>query len=78
MTSHFRDDFYACLRARGDELYELTDALLCADGPVKKPVDLTLLAEHRRGHGVLYAALNEGRIDVGRPESIIERNRARP
>lgn len=29
------------------------------------PVDLTLLAEHRRGHGALYAALNEGRIDTG-------------
>ncbi|QNT90426.1 DDE superfamily endonuclease [Streptomyces griseofuscus] len=66
VASHFRDDFYACLRAYGDELFELTDALLCADGPVRTPVDLTLLAEHRRGHGALYAALNEGRIDVGR------------
>lgn len=28
------------------------------------PVDLTLLAEHRRGHGALYDALNCGRIDV--------------
>ncbi|GAA2772992.1 hypothetical protein GCM10010493_82690 [Streptomyces lavendulae subsp. grasserius] len=27
-------------------------------------MDLTLLAEHRRGHGALYAALNEGRIDA--------------
>lgn len=66
MASHFRDDFYACLHAYGDELFELTDALLCADGPVRTPVDLTLLAEHRRGHGALYAALYEGRIDVCR------------
>ncbi|WP_406100460.1 hypothetical protein [Streptomyces sp. NBC_01013] len=31
-------------------LFELTDALLRADGPVTTPVDLTLTAEHRRGH----------------------------
>lgn len=66
VASQFRDHFHACLRARGDELFELTDALLCADGPVTTPVDLTLLAEHRRGHGALYAALNHGRIDIGR------------
>jgi len=66
VASHFRDDFYACLTARRDELFELTDALLCADGPVTTPVDLTLLAEHRRGHGSLYDALNHGRIDAGR------------
>ncbi len=28
------------------------------------PVDLTLVAEHRRGHGALYDALNCGRINV--------------
>lgn len=66
VASHFRDDFYACLTARRDELFELTDSLLCADGPVRTPVDLTLLAEHRRGHGALYEALNQGRIDAGR------------
>ncbi|MGW0628557.1 NF041680 family putative transposase [Streptomyces sp. NPDC002758] len=66
VASGFRDDFYACLRTRRDELFELTDALLCGDGPVTTPVDLTLLAEHRRGHGALYAALSNGRIDVAR------------
>ncbi|MFF4434521.1 NF041680 family putative transposase [Streptomyces sp. NPDC001513] len=66
VASHFRDDFYECLTRRRDGLFEVTDALLCADGPVTTPVDLTLLAEHRRGHGALYAALNEGRIDAGR------------
>lgn len=63
-TSHFREDFYACLTRRGDTLFELTNAMLCEDGPVTSPVDLTLLAEHRCGHGALYDALNCGRIDV--------------
>ncbi|TDU77740.1 DDE superfamily endonuclease [Streptomyces sp. KS 21] len=27
-------------------------------------LNLTLLAEHRRGHGALYDALNHGRIDI--------------
>ncbi len=40
--------------------------MLCADGPVKSPVDLTLAPEHRRGHGALYGALNRGGLDVGR------------
>ncbi len=63
-ASHFREDSFACLTARRDELFELADALLCTDGPVTSPVDLTLLAEHRRGHGALYDALNHGRIDI--------------
>jgi hypothetical protein len=32
-------------------LFELTDALLCADGPVTTLVGLSLAGEHRRGHG---------------------------
>ncbi|MGV9567900.1 NF041680 family putative transposase [Streptomyces sp. NPDC003480] len=66
VTSHFREDLYACLSRRGDALFELCDAMLCEDGPVTSPVDLTLLAEHRRGHGAMYDALNQGRIDVDR------------
>lgn len=64
-TSHFREDFCTCLTRRDDTLFEFTDAMLCENGPVTSPVDLTLLAEHRRGHGALYDALNCGRIDVG-------------
>ncbi|MBD0742264.1 hypothetical protein BG418_12340 [Streptomyces sp. CBMA152] len=60
-ASHFREDLCASLTGRGNTLFELTDAMLCADGPVTSPVDLTLLAEHRRGHGTLYDALNHGR-----------------
>lgn len=37
-ASRFRAEFYACLTARRDELFELTDAVLCADGPVKSQV----------------------------------------
>lgn len=40
--------------------------MLCEDGPVTSPVDLTLLAEHRRGHGVLDDPFNQGRIDADR------------
>lgn len=62
----FRQVFYDCLTARADELFELTDAVLCADGPVTTLVGLTLTAEHRRGHGALYDGLACGRIEVGR------------
>ena len=44
------------LTARADALFELTDAVLCADGPVTSLVELSLVAEHRRGHGALYDA----------------------
>jgi hypothetical protein len=60
----FRREFHRCLTRRSDALFELTDALLCADGPVDSLVELSLTGEHRRGHGSLYAALNRGRIDV--------------
>ncbi|MFI2077688.1 NF041680 family putative transposase [Streptomyces triculaminicus] len=62
--SHFRTRFYGCLSARADAFFELTDALLCADGPTRTPVELSLLAEHRRGYGSLYGALNCGRLDI--------------
>ncbi|BAL88352.1 hypothetical protein AMIS_31320 [Actinoplanes missouriensis 431] len=60
----FRQQFYRCLTARADALFELTEALLCTDGPVKTLVGLSLAPEHRRGHGALYDALNHGRIQV--------------
>ncbi len=50
---------------RADALFELTDALLTADGgAVPSPVHLSLQAPHRRGWGSLYAALWRGRIDA--------------
>jgi hypothetical protein len=62
----FRDGFYSCLGARADAQFELTEALLCADGPVRSLVDLSLAPEHRRGHGALYDGLNHGSIEVAR------------
>lgn len=34
VLSHFRVEFYDCLYTRADALFEFTDAVLCADGPV--------------------------------------------
>ncbi|QTA29887.1 hypothetical protein JHY03_68380 [Streptomyces sp. CA-256286] len=50
-ASRFRDEFYACLTGRGDELFELADAVLCASGALHSVVELTLPPKHRRGHG---------------------------
>src|SRR4051794_15404913 len=63
----FRQEFYRSLTARADALFELSDAVLCADGPVRSLVELTLLAEHRRGHGAMYDALGQGR---GAPQRV--------
>ncbi|MES9512053.1 NF041680 family putative transposase, partial [Streptomyces sp. NPDC000609] len=65
-ASYFRSELYVCLTARGDALFELCDALLCTDGPVRTLVDLALAPEHRRGHGALYGGLNQRQIDVAR------------
>jgi hypothetical protein len=56
----FRGEFYRSCTARADALFELTDAVLCADGPVRSLVELTLVAEHRRGHGAMYDGLAHG------------------
>jgi hypothetical protein len=53
VLSHFRVEFYDCLYTRADALFELADAVLCSDGPVTSLVELTLTAEHRRGHGAM-------------------------
>jgi len=62
----FRREFYQSLTGRGDALFELADAVLCADGPVRSLPALSLVAEHRRGHGALYDALAAGRVGVER------------
>ncbi|MFF3354159.1 transposase [Streptomyces sp. NPDC002917] len=56
----------ATVLRRPDALFELTDAILCADGPVKTLVELCLAVEHRRGHGALYAALDRGWLEPTR------------
>ena len=66
VLARFRREFHACLTGRADELCELADAVLCADGPVRNLAALSLAPGHRRGHGALYDALNCGRIDIAR------------
>src|SRR3954470_20294209 len=67
----FRGALFGCLGRRADELFELTDALLCADGPVSSLVGLCLTPEHRRGHGALYDALNSGSVDADRLRRVL-------
>src|SRR3954451_14461666 len=71
VLSRFRTDFYACLTARVDALFELTDAVLCTDGPVRTLVGSSLPPEHRRGHGASYDALNKGWIEVERLRGVL-------
>ncbi|WP_406385426.1 NF041680 family putative transposase [Streptomyces sp. NBC_01618] len=72
VLSRFRIEFYDCLYTRADALFELTDAVLCADGPVKSLVELTLAAEHRRGHGAMYDALNSGWLEPRRLRRVLD------
>jgi hypothetical protein len=62
----FRRELYSSLTARADALFELTEAVLCTEGPVASLVELTLVVEHRRGHGAMYDALNAGRVEPER------------
>ncbi|WP_306370836.1 hypothetical protein [Nocardiopsis sp. CC223A] len=64
--SRFRADLHACLPRRADALFELCDAILCADSPVTCLPEPTLFAEHQRGHGAMYNALNHGRVHLDR------------
>jgi DDE superfamily endonuclease len=59
----FRQRLYGCLTGRADALFELADAILCADHAVTSLVELSLEPEFRRGHGALYDALAAGSID---------------
>src|SRR5438132_11523652 len=62
----FRRELYRCFSRRADALFELAEAVLCAGGPVRTLAGLSLAAEHRRGHGALYDAVNCGRVEIGR------------
>jgi hypothetical protein len=59
----FRSRLYGCLTLRADALFELADAVLCADHAVTSLVQLCLEPEFTRGHGALYDALSAGRVD---------------
>jgi DDE superfamily endonuclease len=64
--SGFRQELHGCLTRRADALFELADAVLCTDAPVRSIAELSLVAEHRRGHGSGYAALAHGRMNIER------------
>jgi hypothetical protein len=61
----FRRGWYRCAGRWADELFELTDAVLCAGGPVTSLPRLSLEPACRRGHGSAYAALARGQVDAG-------------
>lgn len=60
----FRAGFYDCLPRWGDALFELTDAALCAPGPISSVPALSLDPAFRRSHGSLYKALSHGEADA--------------
>jgi hypothetical protein len=62
----FRAELYRCFPLRGDVLAELGDAVLCAPGRVTDLAHLSLEEVFRRGHGALFAGVNEGRVEVAR------------
>jgi hypothetical protein len=57
----FRDGVYGCLPRRADALFELGDAVLTAQ-PGRPLPYLSLEAAFRRGHGMIYQGLAEGRV----------------
>jgi hypothetical protein len=58
----FRRGFYRCLWRRPDALFELAGATLTAPRAGSLPY-LSLEPAFRRGHGMIYQALAEGRVD---------------
>jgi len=59
--ARFRELLYGCLVKRADALFELGDAVLTA-GPGRPLPYLSLEPAFRRGHGMVYQGLAEGRI----------------
>jgi hypothetical protein len=66
----FRAELYACFPRRADALFELGDALLCAQAVPSLP-HLSLQPVHQRGWGSVYAALACGRIDTERLRDLL-------
>jgi hypothetical protein len=64
--SRFRSEPHSCLTVRSDALFELANAVLCGDGPVRSLAEQSMAGECRRGRGGLHAAPVQGRIDPDR------------
>ena len=67
---HFRAELHACFTRRADALFELGDALLCAQAVPSLP-HLSLEPVCRRGWGSAYAELSSGRIDAERLRDLL-------
>jgi DDE superfamily endonuclease len=67
---HFRAELHACFTRRADALFELGDALLCAQAVPSLP-HLSLEPVCRRGWGSAYAGLSSGRIDAERLRDLL-------
>jgi hypothetical protein len=66
----FRAELHACFTRRTDALFELGEALLCAQAVPSLP-HLSLEPVHQRGWGSSYAALARGRIDTERLRDLL-------
>jgi hypothetical protein len=66
----FRSELHACFTRRADALFELGDALLCAQAVGSLP-HLSLEPVCRRGWGSAYAALACGRINAERLRDLL-------
>lgn len=71
----FRAKFHGTLTRWGDALFELTDALACATGPVHSVPSLSLEPEFQRSHGSLYKSLADGRVDMDALRVLLVANR---
>ena len=58
-----------------DALFELTDAVLCAAGPVCSVPALSLGPTFRRSHGSIYKALSKGEVDQDQLRELLVRSR---
>jgi hypothetical protein len=67
----FRDQLHACYTRRADALFELGDALLCAQAPLASLPHLSLEPVCRRGWGSAYAALAHGEVDAERLRDLL-------
>jgi len=73
----FRAGVHACLTGWADAAFELTDALLCAPGPVSSVPTLSLEPVFRRSHGSLYKALARGGVDAEQMRDLLATHRPR-
>jgi hypothetical protein len=71
----FRAGFYRCWTSWADAAFELTDALLCAPGPVTSIPGLSLEPAFRRSHGSLYKAIARGDLDAAAMRDLLARHR---